>query len=712
MSVKNFNLGGIDLKRNDLIRNPSKASDLRNVTKTQKGDINKRPGYALGELFSGSQELEESLYYKTNDEELFVKSDGTFHKIYAGARQSCTIASLFPNVGVTVKNRIVYTEYLSSLYVTTSDGKSPVVKYDGSDAYLAGLPAPTLLFNGNASTISSAGTTYYYRFFYEFKDLNSNITVGPYVQYTSNVTSATVTVSTFKTANPHGKFFNKYLVTDASVQNLRAAANTLNYSSTNYVVGDKLLLDAEGIYASDINAGTSVSKVLTITAKDATTITFDPAGFGDFDIQLPASTNIDTRTRLVIYISSSESFGYRRASSMYSTKSTKLKLLSPVNVINHSADNFTSTSTSINTSLLLEDYYNVDLSKLRPPLCKYICAYGEQLVFGNIIGSWDQLNTFVQYNNDDIIMWSDLEDNGECMSADYQPIGDSWNGSVTGVQRCNDSLLITKNNALYSIDGIIEAGGFSIRKIPTNYIGCESHNSMLQVVGGVMFHGNDGMYFTNAVSCQEISDDLDPLFNTMLTTRTKSTVNRGNKMFLFYMTDGTIEYVMAYSYESKEWMVWTVLDMSKGIYEKNDGTVKFAKANSLYALENSPTGLFTTYSDAGTLIAAYYSTSWFHLEEPSFDKKYKYIRIWNLSSVATVFTMTVQKDYIDTDLETVTVTIPARSSIQKAFTQRNCKSVRFIFKESSALSGGIGKNMVISAYEVDCELIQYQDKGA
>lgn len=701
--LKKFMLGGLDLKSNDLLRDPMRSSSMKNITKTQKGDLDKRHGYELVE--TAAFDLEESIYYKSLDQDVFIRaSNGFIYKPYLGTRISASIAGIYSNFsGLEKKNRIVSAEYLGNLYITTSDGKSPVIKYDGGDAYLAGLPAPTSVFAGTDSTISSAGAGYYYRFFYAHKDLNGNITLGPYKQMTSTVDSATIVVSTFKTANPYGQFYNKYLTVPAGSQTISSASPTMNYTSTNYSVGDKFLvsglLDGQlRITVSDASGRTSIA--LTITSIAAGVITFLASDFGTFSFvvnPVSADYNIDSRTMLYIFRSTSASFGYKSISSL---------VLGPTAsylIIDNSVDNFTYTYNAnyVNNDFLLEDFYNDEQQKLRPPLCKYLASYGDQLVYSNIIGVWDQLNKFTQYNNDDLIIPSDfgIGDNGENHSANIQRIGETYDGAITGVSRCGDVLMVTKDNGIYSLDGVLEPGGYNLRKIPTNYIGCKSHNSILQVEAGVFFHGNDGIYFSDGSSCQKMSLLIDPFFNSIDSTLTKSTVNSNDRKFLFYMTDAVTHYCVVYDYEFKEWFIWESLDMSHGLYEKNSKIVHFATGNLLNKFN-------TGYSDAGVAISAFYKTNWEDLRNPSLDKKFKYLRIWNLTSTASSFNLKTQKNWANTDLETLACAIPAYSSIQKAHDQKTVQAIRYVFENNV-----LGEGMPITAYEIDYEAIQALDKG-
>lgn len=695
--LKKFKLGGLDLISNDLVRDSLDSSYLMNVLKNQKGDIVGRNGYEEQE--ESAFALEESLYHKSTDQDIFVSESGLFTRLYNGNRIVCSIASLFPNIGMTKKNRIIYDEYLQNMYVTTDDGASRVVKFDGSDAYLAGMPAPNMLYDGSDSTISSPGTGYFFRFFYGHKDINGNITFGPYTEKTSSSNLPNITVSTHRTFNPYGDFYNKYLKVPAlSSFTVTSVNNSFPYSVTNYQIGDKFLIDPEVLFpalSTQDPAGLKW-KAVTIINITGTHIFLDPVELGTFTftVAMAPGGNIDTRTRLYVFKSLTSTYGFLNGSSVIDGVLTQFAL-------DNSQNNNTFGVTTANPNSLFEDLYNEEGQKLPPPKCKCLTAYGDQLIYGNIIGVWDQENNFTQYNNDDLIIPSDfgIGDNGENHSANVQRIGESYDGAIKGLKRCNDLLVAAKDNAIYALDGIIEPGGYSLRKIPTNYIGCLHQNSMIQVQGGIFFNGNDGIYFTSGSQCYKVSEGLDPFFNDIDAKRTKATVSRKLESFLFYVTNGIGQYCIVYRYNYKQWFIWDQLNMEKGLYEKNDANVLFSNGNFLYRFNDS-------YSDNGNPINHLYASNWEDLREPSIDKKYKYLRIWNLNPVPTSYKIRIQRDWKEIDLQVIEVSIPAFGTIQKAFEQRNCQAIRFVFQNEN-----LDENMMITAYELEYEASQRLDKG-
>ena len=708
--LKKFEMGGVDLASNDLTREQLRASDLRNVIKNQKGDITGRNGYEETDDLPYS--VEEIAYHKSSDQDIYILEGGLIYKKYNGAYVTASIAKLSSNPGNIIKNRIVTDEYLSNTYITTNDGDSRVIKFDGSTAYLAGMPAPNVLYDGiTKSDISFPGGTYYFRYFYGHKDINGNETFGPYVQRTSSKQNGLVTVSTHRSLNPFGDFHDRYMIVPVTGVDylVNSVNNKFPYTVTNYNVGDKFLIDEEPFYfnvkVTDVAGRTS--KAVTIIAIDATYVYLDPVELGTFTfvlrtIGVDTTFNFDGRTKLYLYTSRSASYGYIGISNIvFTADQTNFRGFFSY-VINNSINNQSFIiSATPDERFKFEDMYNEEQQKLPPPRCKYLTAYGDQLIFGNILGVWDQNNRFIQYNNDDLVIPSDfgIGDNGENHSANYQRIGESYDGTVNGLKRCNDLLIVTKENSIYALDGIIEPGGYTLRKVPTNYTGCLSHNSLLQIQGGLFFHGNDGIYFTDGTQCYSTSDLIEPFFNTIIPERTKATVSRSQQGFMFYMTDGTTHYCLVYMHKYKEWFIWDNLDMSKGLYEKNNGDLVFAKNDSLYKFNSS-------FSDNGVSINHSYTTNWEDLKEPSVDKKFKTFRLWNLNPVPTSYKVSIQKDWNSTILQEIEVTLPASGTLQKGFEQRNCQAVRFIFQNNK-----IDENMIITGYELEYEASQKLDKG-
>jgi len=805
--IKKFKLGGLDLKSNDLIRDGLRASDLRNVQKSQKGDIVQRFGYATQETIASTEAV---AYYKTGDEEVLIKTDGTIVKSYniltyqdityfakldgiagsrisvrygsgatAGAevvtvtyfpltdiytivvsiqsgvstatqvitalqlsdsfklvciagitgtaataqvtstesplvftRKDVTTASVYPN-SLDDMNRVVTCEHLNNLYITTNDGKTPVVKYDSSYAYLAGLPAPI-----GATISASAATGYTYRCFYSMDDCNGNRIYGPYLDLVSSIATATITFNTFKnSANAYGRFYDKYTVAALGPIVLGGAGkvSTVTITGTNHSVGDKIIAYGTSSGVPSFQFLRVTLTILKITGGGgAGTIYFGltdmPIGWtGNMD-SLGLGESIDTSVRFHVYQAplNVTSYGFKKV----------FDALSPTTIIERPVNNNAVSQSyavlGVFSNDFFEDIYNTVNFHLRPPLCKYLTVFGDQLVFGNIIGSWVQDNSFSVYNNNDIIIYSDVDNgsgpqqNGENNSEDIQKIGDSHKGEVTGLSRVNDILLVTKTNGIYALDGDLTPGGYSLRKIPTNYIGCLSHNSIVQVEKGVMFLGNDGIYITDGVSAKKLTDKIDPFFGqpslaygNVLFETCRSVVNKDNEKIFFYMkgTD-SVHYIAVYDYDFDEWFIWNTLNASKGLHEKANGFINFSNATSIF---NFNTGI----ADGASITPSYLYSNWEDCGEPSVEKKFLYLRIWNLTSTATTFGLNIQKNWnpVNTYATDLSVTIPAYGSIQKGFDQKTYKSIRFIFNSSG------NSSMIISAYEVEFEHIQKIDKG-
>jgi hypothetical protein len=123
---------------------------------------------------------------------------------------------------------------------------------------------------------------------------------------------------------------------------------------------------------------------------------------------------------------------------------------------------------------------------------------------------------------------------------------------------------------------------------------------------------------------------IDTFFTGIDASLSKAFLSTKDRQYAWAMNDGTNNYVLVFNYEFKEWFIWASLDMSKGVYQKNNQDIVFAKGTKTYKFNAG-------YSDEAFAISAYYKANWEDLRVPELDKKFKYVRIWNLNSVATSF---------------------------------------------------------------------------
>lgn len=699
--IKQF--GGIDQKSNDLIRQENDFRDARNIQLDINGYVVKKPGSVADD--SAPAGTIDSVYIKSMDQKFFVVFESgkiEFYKQVSGVNTKITRFSV--DITTSDIGTISGDEYLGTFVFTFTSGLTDTLKYDGETVYLAGLPAPL--------ATTTAGTVDNLRVFYQYTDAKGTVTFGPYTQLTSNGT-ADVVVNTFNTSGLGAGFFNKYITFSRDVGSpltLNSGSRTVTYTANNgFSVGDDVWIDAFGndrgpvitITSGLNNSNLSYSQNCKLTIESinagASTITFTAASFtNSLNILFTSPTNpylftIGSRLRAVISISSTANFGYNAELSI------------PINSSSTTYTVIRSLITNQNQVLSLFDYYDPTTSKLRPPRCKYICTYGDQLVCGNVVGVYNLFNNFVPYtNNDDIVMYSDISDGdmGENFSiANRQLIGKTFDGSITGVARYNNSVAVFKTRGVYAMDGVLAIGEYNLRKIPSNGIGCTSHKSILETDSFLAFQGQDGLYSFTGYKIEKITTPLDNLFASIDNTKTRSAMYQDKDKWIFYVTNNSSHYFVVYDFNFKRWYIWDGVNSSKGLYTDNSNIVKFLGSSAL----KLSTG---TYTDNSVLFTAYFDSSWFDLKNPSLQKKANSVRLFTSNNTGAIYTITHWFDWNTSLPKTSAVQIPAgKNTVLAKLDIRTCQSW------SVRISNAENKDISISGIDYGIEPVQTSDSN-
>jgi hypothetical protein len=586
------------------------------------------------------------------------------------------------------------------------------MKYDGSNLYRAGLPTPrnsATSSQDNYSTFTNQAANSYTRIFYSYKDINGNVIYSPYYQYSVGAQNTSVlSISSFKYDSncTENGFFDRYCyrVGNASVT-ISSGSRTLTTTKHNYVAGDKFLIDTEN-KAISISPATNSFIVLEVESVVAnTSITFTSTSIGSNTITFAnlgiATYPVDVRCKIHVAVST-------YAESNYFVNSY---------VLDNSTTLNTKTLSGFETVLDLgrpslqsfEDIYDSSTLKIMPPICKYIASYGNQIVYGSLLSFFTSYDTNflnapnqrVKYSNNDLIVYSDIStgDGPEGVSElNLVKIGETWDGYITGLRRCNDSMVIFKNRGVFTIDGALIDGEFQLRKVTTNFAGCTSHKSILEADEGLYFQAHNGLYFTNAIGVKKISYEIDSVFNSAEYTATRAVRLKKKQKSLFYVPELSKVIVMDYYYN--QIYFWDSIVASKGFVENATGDVFFSNGSKIYKFNNG-------YSDNGSAINAYYSTTWHHAGEPSLNKKWLSIRTFALTNDVFDLTLTTQGDWNTTNLTSNTISFGATD--QTKFTMLNMQTKRSLkFTFGNAINN---QNLVITGYEVTFEVFNNVDKN-
>ena len=678
---------GVDKKTNKLLKSDTKLEDCLNVTLNESKEWVSRDG--LKEDFAKTGILD-SIYI--NSEEKYFCNTATEYKVINPADGSEFVPHNYSGIAVN-PSLISHAEYAETVIFTHEDNPEATLKYDGGSVYKAGLPVPTV-------TLNSPGTGYDFALFYDYLDAYGNTVFGP-IKYASSASStAGITVNSLKNTG----FYEGFLVINTPnpaslVQTLSSANRTLNHitsMSSDYKVGARVSFrtgstfgGSTGVYINQNTPDSALEFIsLRIESMTATSLTFVAEDFGENTLQIISANgvnrNIDFRLRLRIYKKAPSSSVYEKWSGVYEevdNRTVSALLLSIANTV-ISGDT-------------LAEIYDFNNSKLRPPQCRYIQAFGDQLVFGSVSGLWDFDNKFIKYNNDDLIMYSDISEGDyveNISEINRQLIGDTYDGFLSGLSRSRDSLIIFKNKSVYALDGILLPGEYNLRKIETNLIGCTSFKSILSTGQFTIFQGNDNIYVTNGFDCKEFGDPIETVIDN--SNKIRSVLSVPNKLYMFY--NGVR--LFTYQYEEREWFIWDGIDASRGLIIDGSGKPIFVSATRFSSLDSSSSVDYGTDN-----INAYIQTKFYDLKKPALNKILTGLRIYSFGSNGNLSSL-VRKDWSDAkDYSTASIASSGEVTIHKHFSPVVGQSISVKISNS-----GPGR-LHISGMELEIEMHQTKD---
>jgi len=212
-----YTMKGLDLKSNELLKEPNSATIADNIDIDDNGYLRKRFGYEVHSEEAGFIQLlpyEGRQVYPDPDLEyklLGVKTDGLY-----GYSETLSAWAQIPFTGgkwndgadqdswVDWSVPLSYSEYDGSLYLADPSGTVQIMKFDGMSVYRAGVPKPNLL---NIAAGTGTAGTFYVRVFLEFNDFQFSPISGDYTQFDMTSSGFSFDVETigdtaFKNYNP------------------------------------------------------------------------------------------------------------------------------------------------------------------------------------------------------------------------------------------------------------------------------------------------------------------------------------------------------------------------------------------------------------------------------------------------------------------------------------------------------------------------------
>lgn len=601
---------GLDLRNSDINRNPNNASDCRNVHLSSKKELVKRFGYdKLADLgFTAIDHMD----YQKESEILALTSTGL--KKWNGS--SYDDVNFSGSTGNSWSVRPSFDEYNGVLYWTDPSGNSELFKYDGYTHYRAGVPKI------NATTATGSGG-FYYRLYLQYTDPQGNVTLGDYLQFDALADGAAFTIN-----HPQSGFYQK-LGRPSSAQIINSGNLTLNVvSGHNYVAGD-------WVQGDDLVKGAGSIVIIQVESVTATSITFTSSSVGSNSIGFPSRSAIvelvgqepiENRWMVLIFKSSNANYGYALME-----QSSRL----------NAETSFLVTTPAVLGQVFMEDYYDTTILKGLPPRCKYISFYNNIMVLANKFETPNNSGLESTRDNEKIL-WSDtgLGSTVETFAPfDFEVIGKSTEGSVSGLFASSDNVVIHKEKQVYYLNGILTGRNFRVRSALSNGIGGVSDRSVIEIEGGCLFMSSRGLFLArDGYKPIEMTDIIEPLFTSDvlsldLDLSSARSVNdvKEERLYIYIKSNTTgLDIVIVYDYYHKEWFLYDSIFASKGfmiigndLYH-SDGTSLFKRSSS--------------YNDNGAAIVAYYKNGWEDLGAPSIRKKFtKFIGLsidsleWDLS---------------------------------------------------------------------------------
>lgn len=704
MGLKIFGPGGIDQKSNTLLRDPKNLRDALNIRYSITKEYEKRPGTDIDSAFSGNT-YSDVIFIKSLNEYFF--RDGDYYYSYKDGVKKTIPQTIIPTTTVSTSS-ISGAEYLNTFIFTHQENPTYTSKYDGNSVYAAGLPVPSITVTSQAG----AALVGFMLYFFDFIDAQGNQIFGPSKIVATTNKQQNITIDTLKNSG----FYEGYIKTNVNktLADYDLTYRTLTYTSksSDIVVGSNVVFRTknDGSYGSSVivsdpygSVSTYLYVVLTVESITATEIVFTEESFKNKVIGIIPSgdNNILGSLAVRFYSSASETTGYvQSGSSSVIVIDNSATSISPYTILGASGNSF-----------LLSDVYDITTSKLRPPKCKYITTYGDQIVCGNVISFFDFENKENTYTNNDLIMYSDVltGDLGENFSElNRQLIGDTYDGQISGLVRAKDSVIVFKDRSIYAIDGVLISGLYSVRKIETNEIGCSSDKSIMVVDGGVLFQGIDGIYAISGNSATKVSGRIDPFFTNEVnsnfnnivfdSSKTRSVVDNLNESYYFFTNKG----VVVFNFEFKEWFLWDLTNANNGLTIDNSNNIKMFSGSSVKKF-------IASKNDSGSEITAWIKTAWFDFGEPSLLKKFIDIRYFSLNNVGQILESKIYRDWDESkvkDAFDIDMSLSSTKTILR----------KLDIQQAQSISLFIGNNFVdedlnLTGFELNGGVIQEVDKN-
>lgn len=338
-----------------------------------------------------------------------------------------------------------------------TDNTGKLLKYDGNRVYRAGMPRGELWEDLGVS-VSAGSNTWRYLTTYEYTDHQGNIVEGNPSKITTVTSAATPVTVTLRCLQGANDWFN---TAGAKINGAQSGAGTSTsltvHTGHTLQVGDKVVF---------YDANTSGLVTRTLTGVSTTQIAWD------FETDVSVANNAPISNGLLIKLWRTKNNGV----DFYLVSETP-------NLLNTATINVTDSVADADLEIKYS-FPEIGFEHDLPPAVNHIAEHQ-----GILVGTKgaNEPNTVFWSTSENLEYWP--------ISANSLDLPSTVSGPITGVGVDSDSrLTVFKKNAIYSINGDLELGAFTIVNITEGDYGLISHTGLTKVKGMLMGVGEKGIF--------------------------------------------------------------------------------------------------------------------------------------------------------------------------------------------------------------------------
>jgi len=596
-----------------------------------------------------------------------------------------------------------------------SNGYDEVIKYDGQNAYRAGVPTPgTVTTNVVLDASGFTGNSYIYKIQYLQKDAQGNETAGNYYQTDPalNIASA----SRVELTIPNILAASGFNTNCAVVAGAQAVVNTI--AVDNGAGGPQTLTVGDTAYFYDAVSLAYVEREVTAATGASITIAGAPVTVADNDV-------ISNNLRITIWRSKT-------------SVSAPTVWYAVAEIPNNSFTASQVYTDKAQDAALGAIFLEPVTDRSPPAKGRYISS------FQNIMLTAGDL----EYPN--IVSFSDIESPEYFPTPDNQfVVNDLLGDRITGLSPSNEFFIVFQSRAIHSVSGELSTLSFRVDQV-ANDIGCAAHASIKDIRGALFFMSLNG---PRVIKGGQVPQGLGPFDNNPFVSRIDPRFDQiselddekifqlkrsvgfhdriGQRYLCFVPCESLVgvdreananSIMFVYDYPRDSWLEWDNINAAGGITDLSDdlffserrysGT-SLAVDSCLYRFHTTNT--YLDYADNVSPISCYWKSAWDFLGEASILKSFLALRIFSTEEITNSFTLGVKTEinWIRDTQSSLDVQVgsggygedrwdldawgsPVEPTLTRKLNNNRVKSLRVVFENSEAQ-----KNILVTGYELE-----------